>query len=374
MHRSLKALQFYTSHSEEQISRLHERIRSSLSTTESLTETMIRLTGSPPIVSFKQDHVTTDDWTAFLAGTHHESLADFYGMLVARPILEETGTEEEEELPVLAYSRRADASKRRNHSETRSPASRLVIPWRWLALLMSCFLLGAGATYLYFHYIAPDTSLKTEATLETPDALEQKDTSGTEDAEESGVLYIKPRSSTIYKDRALTTPLYETDFGDGYLILQAKKDVTRIAVTEELAGYVSTKETIQRLKTDPVADEALLAWIKDTLNVSFTDDVTTLFGVKEAELLRLYGAPARTASDPVNTYLFYETHYFTVRQGQVVAIDWLSTDVSNDALRKLAPLQYESASSGLVTSNSYRIQRFETSTGRSQIRLAEQLF
>ncbi len=373
MHRSLKALQFYTSHSEEQISRLHERIRSSLATTESLTETMIRLTGSPPLVSFKQDHVTTEDWAAFIAGMHHESLADFYGMLVARSILEETGTEEKDDLPPLAYSKRSSALKRRNRSETSSPASRLVIPWRWLALLVSCFLLGAGATYLYFHYISPKTSLKTEATLETPARLDQKETA-TDDPEESGMLYIKSRSSTVYKDRALTTPLYETDFGDAYLILESKKDVTRIAATEEIDGYVSTKETIQRLKTDPIADEALLAWITDTLDVSFTNDVTTLFRLKEAELVRLYGAPDRTASDPVNTYLFYGTHYFTIRQGQVVAIDWLSTDVSNETLRKLAPLQYESASSGLVTSNSYRIQRFETSTGRSQVRLAEQRF
>ena len=53
MHRSLQALQYYTSHSEEDIRRLHERIRLSLASTESLTDTMIRLTGQAPLVPFQ---------------------------------------------------------------------------------------------------------------------------------------------------------------------------------------------------------------------------------------------------------------------------------------------------------------------------------
>ncbi|MCY1689888.1 hypothetical protein OVA29_02905 [Exiguobacterium sp. SL14] len=68
MHRSLQALQFYTSYSKEDIARLHERIRSSLDSTESLTDTMIRITGQPPLIPYTEDTVTVDEWNAFLAG------------------------------------------------------------------------------------------------------------------------------------------------------------------------------------------------------------------------------------------------------------------------------------------------------------------
>ena len=71
--------------------------------------------------------------------------------------------------------------------------------------------------------------------------------------------------------------------------------------------------------------------------------------------------------------LFYGNHFFTLQNDRVIAIDWSEADVTNDKLATLAPLQLESDTSAVVTSNSYRLQRFaKNGTDFSRVRLAEQ--
>ncbi|MGL6102138.1 MAG: hypothetical protein ACRC00_03115, partial [Exiguobacterium acetylicum] len=232
MHRSLQALQFYTSHSAEDVSRLHERIRSSLASTESLTDTMIRITGQPPLISYTEDTVTVDEWNAFLAGKHHETLADFYGMLVARPILDEDGPlpdEEEEPLPTLSRSQREPEPKRRKKEKViKSSRSKRPVPWVWIALLILCFLLGASGTYVYSTYFADSADTQPKTTVEKPVTVEktkEKKPKATADVED--ILYVKTRSSNIYGEESMTTLLYEADFGDGYRIVKKKDGVTK---------------------------------------------------------------------------------------------------------------------------------------------------
>lgn len=388
MHRSLQALQYYTSHSEEDIQRLHERVRSSLASTESLTDTLIRLTGQTPLVPFKQDTVTADEWSAFLAGKHHETLADFYGTLVARPILEEDGPvapkTDEDTAPRLSRTQplaEPDVSRRKKVKVRRQSRSKRTIPWGWLALLMACFLLGAAGTYVYSNYIASPNATEPKSTVEAPMTVEENSTADqeTEDTkadvtEESDILYIKTRNSNIYSDDTLTDVLYEADFGDGYRILETTDTVSKIELTDEVTGYIKNNETTKTLQEDSIADESLLAWVNDNLDTSFvTGTLIDLIGKTSTELNSDYGAPERTFSDEVNTYLFYGNRFFTLQNDKVIAIDWSNTTLTNEQLATLAPLQLETETTGLVTSNSYRLQRFEQDgTGSSRIRLAEQ--
>ena len=382
MHRSLQALQYYTSHSEEDIRRLHERIRLSLASTESLTDTMIRLTGQTPLVPFKQDTVTADEWSAFLAGKHHEALADFYGTLVPRPILEEDGPVEPKEdieiAPALSRTHREPEASRRKKIKTRpEPRSKRKIPWGWIALLLLCFFLGAGGTYVYSNYIAsPDT--KPKSSVEQPVTVEKSEEKTEEETPdvkaEPDVLYVKTRNTNIYSDSGLTDTLYEADFGDGYRILETTDTVSKIELTDELTGYIKTVDTTKSLKEDAIADESLLTWVGDNLDTSFvTETLIDLIGKSAEDLNSAYGPPERTFSDEVNTYLFYGNHFFTLQNDKVIAIDWSETAITNAELATLAPLQLETETTGLVTSNSYRLQRFEqTETSTSRVRLAEQ--
>lgn len=382
MHRSLQALQYYTSHSEDEIVRLHERIRSSLASTESLTDTMIRLTGDAPLIPFKQDTVTVDEWKNFLAGKHHESLADFYGTLVARPILTEDGPLEDDgsEVPAsLSRSQRDDSPRRQKTKQIAPPHPKRKLPWGWIALLILCFLLGAGGTYIYSNYLASPKSSAPDATVEQPVAVEES-TEGekTDDKPETkpdaNILYVNTRNSNIYRDEALTDVLYETDFGDGYRILEASDSISKVELTDELTGYIKNADTTKKLSGDTIADETLLTWVNDNLDTSFvTETLIDLIGKTSAELNSLYAAPDRTFSDDVNDYLFYGNHFFTLQNDRVIAIDWSEADVTNDKLATLAPLQLESDTSAVVTSNSYRLQRFaKDGTNFSRIRLAEQ--
>ncbi|WP_214766960.1 MULTISPECIES: hypothetical protein [unclassified Exiguobacterium] len=383
MHRSLQALQYYTSHSEDDIIRLHERIRSSLASTESLTDTMIRLTGDAPLIPFKQDTVTVDEWQNFLAGKHHESLADFYGMLVARPILTEDGPLEhdEPETPAtLSRSQRDDNSPRRQKTKPIAPPRpKRKLPWGWIALLILCFLLGAAGTYVYSNYLASPKSSAPDATVEQPVAVEESTTDEKTDDKpearpEANVLYVNTRNSNIYRDEALTDVLYEADFGDGYRILEASDSISKVELTDELTGYIKNTDTTKELSGDTIADETLLTWVNDNLDTSFvTETLIDLIGKSNAELNSLYAAPDRTFSDDVNDYLFYGNHFFTLQNDRVIAIDWSEADVTNDKLATLAPLQLESDTSAFVTSNSYRLQRFaKDGTDLSRVRLAEQ--
>ncbi|OIN66789.1 hypothetical protein BLD48_08710 [Exiguobacterium sp. KRL4] len=384
MHRSLQALQYYTSHSEEDIRRLHERIRLSLASTESLTDTMIRLTGQTPLVPFKQDTVTAEEWSAFLAGKHHDELADFYGTLVARPILKEDGPveskEEQEEIaPSLSRTHREPEAVRRKKVKTRpEPRVKRKIPWGWVALLILCFLLGAGGTYVYSNYIASPSSSKPKSTIEQPVTVEKSKEKTEEPVpdikEEPNVLYVKTRNSNIYSDSALTDLLFEADFGDGYRVLETTDSISKVELTDELTGYIKNTDTTKSLKGDAIADESLLTWVSDNLDTSFvTETLIDLIGKTAEDLNSTYGPPERTFSDEVNTYLFYGNHFFTLQNNKVIAIDWAETAITNAELATLAPLQLETEMTGLVTSNSYRLQRFEqTETSTSRVRLAEQ--
>ena len=84
------------------------------------------------------------------------------------------------------------------------------------------------------------------------------------------------------------------------------------------------------------------------------------------DLNSAYGPPERTFSDEVNTYLFYGNHFFTLQNDKVIAIDWSETAITNAELATLAPLQLETETTGLVTSNSYRLQRFEQTGNKYQ--------
>ncbi|WP_410501920.1 hypothetical protein RIF24_14255 [Exiguobacterium acetylicum] len=380
MHRSLQALQFYTSHSKEDIARLHERIRSSLASTESLTDTMIRITGQPPLIPYDEDTVTVDEWNAFLAGKHHEALANFYGTLVARPILDEDGPlpdEEKEPLPTLSRSQREPEPKRRKKEKViKSSRSKRPVPWGWIALLILCFLLGASGTYVYSTYFADSTDTKPKATVEKPVTVEktkEKKPKATADVED--VLYVKTRSSNIYSDEAMTTLLYEADFGDGYQIVKKKDGVTEIELSDDLTGFIKTSDTTKRLEGEPLADETLLTWANDNLDTSFvTGTLIDLIGKSGEELNSLYGPADRTFNDELHDYLFYGNHFFVLKDNKVIAIDWTETNITNEQLASLAPLQLETDTTGLVTSNSYRLQRFAKDGTISRIRLAEQSF
>lgn len=383
MHRSLQVLQYYTSHSQEDISRLHQRIQSSLSSTESLTDTLIRLTGNPPLIPFKEDTVTVAEWNAFLQGKHHDELADFLALLVSRPLLDEDGplpVEEEETLPVLSRSYR-ETSSRRKLDESSAPHSKKKLPWGWLALLLLCFLLGAVGTYVYSNYFVASKSTP-ESTFEKPVTVNKSETkqkkkekTTPEEEEEATTLYINQRNSNIYTDESMTTVLYEADFGDQYSIVKKLDGKTQVDVTDQLSGYVKTAETTTKLTGDPITDEALLSWVTDNVNTQFVEgDVTDLMGKSSEDLTASFGPPNRTYRDDVHSYLFYDTHFFILEQNQVVAIDWTDTSITNDQLATLAPLQLETDTTGLITSNSYYLQRFEKDGTVSRIRLTEQSF
>lgn len=382
MHRSLQALQYYTSHSEEDIQRLHERIRASLASTESLTDTIIRLTGQEPLVPFKQDAVTADEWTAFLAGKHHSQLSDFYGILVARPILKEDGPliqkEEKEIVSTLSRTYRETEPSRQKNKVRIEPRVKRKIPWGWLVLLVLCFLLGAAGTYVYSNYLALPATTEPKSTIEQPVVVEKskekiKDTKA-EEKEVPNILYVKTSNTNIYSDSGLTDILYEADFGDGYRILETTDTISKIEFTDELTGYIKTVDTTKKLKEDPVADESLLMWVENHLDTSFANEtLIDLIGKSKADLNIAYGKPNRTYPDKVNVYLFYGTHFFTLQNDKVIAIDWSETTITNSELATLAPLQLETKTTGLVMSNSYRLQRFEkVGTNFSRVRLAEQ--
>lgn len=382
MHRSLQALQYYTSHSEEDIKRLHERIRASLASSESLTDTMIRLTGQTPLIPFEQNTVSEAEWKAFLAGKHHPDLADFYATLVARPILEEDGPIESKQndaiAPTLSRTHREVEPRRTKvkvRKESRQPRK---IPWGWLALLLLCFLLGAAGTYVYSNYIASSKSSEPKSTIEQPVAVEKSkekvEKPKSEEKASENILYIKLRNSNIYSDDALTDVLYEADFGDEYQILESTDTVSKVALTDELTGFIKNSDTTKELQEDSIADESLLTWVNDNLDTTFVSGtLIDLIGQTSEELNTVYGAPERTFADKVNTYLFYGNHFFTLQNNKVIAIDWSETSITNDNLATLAPLQLETETTGLVTSNSYRLQRFDKAgTPFSRVRLAEQ--
>lgn len=385
MHRSLQALQYYTSHSKEDIARLHERIRSSLASTNSLTDTMIQITGHPPLIPFTEDTVTAEEWDAFLKGHHHDQLADFYGTLVARPLLDEDGPLPEpasEPLPTLSRSQRDPEPKRRHRERVTHDASvrsKRPLPLGWIALLMLCFLLGAGGTYIYSTYFSHAEDTAPKATIEKPKVIkkstEPKSKASEETKEVTDILYVKIRSSNIYREESMTTLLYEADFGDGYRIVNQTDDVTEIELADDLNGFIKTTDTTKRLEGEPLADETLLTWVNDELDTSFaTGSLIDLIGKSSEELNSLYGPADRTFNDEIQNYLFYGNHFFILKDDRVTAIDWTETTITNEQLSSLAPLQLETDTTGLVTSNSYRLQRFAKDGTISRVRLAEQSF
>jgi len=173
----------------------------------------------------------------------------------------------------------------------------------------------------------------------------------------------------------MTTLLYEADFGDGYRIVEKKDGIAEVELSDDLTGFIKTADTTKRLEGEPLADETLLTWVNDQLDTSFvTGTLIDLIGKTSAELNSLYGPADRTFEDELHDYVFYGDHFFVLKDDRVIAIDWTNTDITNAQLASLAPLQLETETTGLITSNSYRLQRFEKEGTVSRIRLAEQSF
>lgn len=349
MHRSLHSLQYYTSHTELEVKRLHERIEKSLLSNGSLAKTFYQLTGQKAPHPFRQDDVSRSDWHAFLEGRQHDSLSDFYSLLVSHKLIEE-GATDIGTLSALSDEPSTPVSSREKHS--------LQLPWRWIGLTVSCFLIGLLLAYVYLKFNPSNPTA--ESTLEDPVHV-------TEESEMLPLLFIVKRQAMIYEDKQLTRPMYKADFGESFPLKTRKKDIAYLQLPNQTIGYVDAQNTVDALKGNPVADEAVLSWIDQHLDRSLSTDVV---GMSKQNLIQEVGPPNRTTKDTLYSYLSYDHHYFTLRKDEVIAIDWTNVDVTATDLASLQPLQLDNENGLLRLSNSYQLHLMKEHGDIVQVRLS----
>lgn len=326
MHRALSALQFYTSHTETDVKRLHERIHLSLSTSSSLHATCLHLTGIAPSRPFQQDTVRPEEWQRFLDGHPHESIADFYGFLTSVPLLGEG-----DEMPLEQTTPTAVPKKR-------------VLSWRLVLLALACFCIGALATWGYQTWAKKDVIYHFVSTKSSP-------------------IYRHPDSSTI---------LQSADFGDAFPVLDIVKDRARIQLPDQTQAYMKASDLSEKTIGSMMTDQALLKWTdaymtlpKQTRATDLLDDpATTWVGL---------GSPKQKIKTAVDETWTYESFTVHLIDDRAYAIDWKSPRLSQKELARLGTFQRTNTAGRLRISTHYQLQIIESESRIQLIRLTKRM-
>ena len=327
MHRALSALQFYTSHTEVEIKRLHERILLSLSTSSSLHATCLHLTGTAPSRPFQQDTVRPEEWKRFLEGHPSESIADFYGFITSVPLLDEG-----DQMPLPQTEQPLQVSKKRFFS------------WRLVFLALACFCFGALATWGYQTWMKKD------------------------------VIYhfVSTESSPIYRHADSSTVLQSAVFGDAFPVLDIVKDRARIQLPDRTQAYMKVNDLSEKTIGSIMTDQALLTWTNEYMALPKQTQATDLFNDPATTWAGL-GSPKqkiKTALDETWTYDSFTVHLIDDR---AYAIDWKNPRLSQKELARLGTFQRTNTAGRLRVSTHYHLQIIESDSRIQLIRLTKRM-
>lgn len=326
MHRALSALQFYTSHTETDVKRLHERIQLSLSSSSSLHATCLHLTGMAPSRPFQQDTVRPEEWQRFLDGHPNESIADFYGFLTSVPLLDEG-----DEMPLEQTTPTSIPKKR-------------VLSWRLVLLALVCFCVGALATWGYQTWAKKD------------------------------VIYhfVSTKSSPIYRHSDSSTVLQSADFGDAFPVLDIVKGRARIQLPDKTQAYMKASDLSKKTIGSMMTDQALLAWIKDYMVLPKQTQATDLLDDPATTWTGL-GPPTQKVKTAVDETWMYESFTVHLIDDRAYAIDWKSPNLSQKELARLGTFQRTNTAGRLRLSTHYHLQIIESESRIQLIRLTKRM-
>ncbi|WP_114571723.1 hypothetical protein [Exiguobacterium flavidum] len=346
--------------------RLQERIRHLVEAHYSLGQIAVHLTGQQPTGAWRTRLISRRDWAAWTEdGLPDPEIEQFYSFVSRYPIVAETGQRSRQE------RKKTKAKTKRKHVPLPEAKQRRFHP-KYL-LLPLFFLLGVFGTYLFDRYDGVEklqtiaTSTPEQSETEKPAVTEESEEAPAAEPETTPVIYITATNAQIFSDAEQTTALYEADFGDRYTLVKEEGDVLELTLPNGQAGFIAKSATTDTLEAKATTDSAILDFVSERLDTSWTDvPVESWFGKSKAELAESLGAPGKELKDSLHTYLFYGNHFFILKDDKVIAIDWTNVSLPEESYRSLE-LQLDLPQGKYTSSDKYAMQVI----GSNRVRIAE---
>ncbi|WP_214816643.1 hypothetical protein [Exiguobacterium sp. s59] len=240
----------------------------------------------------------------------------------------------------------------------------------WLIGLVAIILLSVGG------YAAYPTVKDLIQPSSTPTATEEPVTPEPDPVVETKALeevWIGVKNAPLVSEPASEDVVYVADIGDRYDVIEERDDALLLDLgLNELTGWVSRDEVVTEWTAASINDADVLEWLSTSVNQTlFDESPETYFGMDENELVGNVGAASGFDSDALHEYLVYPGLFFTMKSGQVEAIDWSNTDQTKEAFLELGEPTYETEDSVVYEGETYSLRLFVGEDDSTRIRLTK---
>lgn len=240
----------------------------------------------------------------------------------------------------------------------------------WLIGLIAIILLSVGG-YAAYPMISdlfepPSTSTVTEEPV-TPEPEPVAETKALEE------IWIGVKNAPLLSELDSEDVVYVADIGDRYDVLEERDDALLLDLRlNELTGWVSRDEVVTEWTATSINDADVLDWLSTSVNQTlFDESPEAYFGMDENGLVGNVGAASGFDSDALHEYLVYPGLFFTMKNGQVEAIDWSNTDQTKETFLELGEPTYETEDGIVYESDTYSLRLFVGEDDSTRVRLTK---
>ena len=282
--------------------------------------------------------------------------------------VEETPTTKPRYVPESTIPSRTERLK--SHREIKPARPRRKKSRGWLIGLLAIILLSVGgyAAYPMISDVFDPSS--------TPPVTEEANTLEAEPVAETNALesvWIGVKNASLISEPDSKNIVYIADIGDRYDVIEEREDALLLDLgLNELTGWVSRDEVVTEWPAISIDDADVLDWLSTSVNQTlFNESPETYFGMDENELVENIGAASGFDSDALHEYLVYPGLFFTMKNGQVEAIDWSNTDQTKASFLELGEPTYETEDGVVFESESYSLRMFIGEDGSTRVRVTK---
>ncbi|WP_214874864.1 hypothetical protein [Exiguobacterium sp. CH10] len=258
----------------------------------------------------------------------------------------------------------------KSHREIKPARPRRKKSRGWLIGLLAIILLSVGGYAAYPMVSDLITSSSTPTVTEEPVTPEAEPVAETNALEE---VWIGVKNAPLLSEPDSENVVYVADIGDRYDVIEERDDALLLDLgLNELTGWVSRDEVVTKWPAASISDADVLDWLSTSVNQTlFDESPEAYFEMDENELVGNVGTASGFDSDALHEYLVYPGLFFTMKNGQVEAIDWSNTDQTKETFLELGEPTYETEDGVVYESDTYSLRLFVGEDDSTRVRLTK---
>ncbi|WP_214825885.1 hypothetical protein [Exiguobacterium algae] len=261
---------------------------------------------------------------------------------------------------------RAERLKYQRHIEPARPRRRQS-GGLMIGIFITMILLGGG--YFAYPLLADLFNTSNETATTTPPVKDEPVVA----VPETNDVWINVKNTSLLSAPDSTNVTYIADIGDHYPVLEEQEDYILLDLgTDDLTAWAKKSDVTTEWTGPVLSDPQLLTWIQTGVDQTYIEkSAEDYLQMTEEELYAEIGEPFGRDEDALNDYAFYSGIFFTIQNGEVMAIDWTNTGQTKDVLLQIGEPTYVTEDAVVFESDRYSLRLFIGASGTTRIRLSE---